>query len=117
MLALVLAGCGGSGGSGAARHAVRVSWNASREAAVNSPGGDYHVFYSRDPSFQPGDRRVGEADVPFQAGSSKAPTSATLDLGSGSWTIRVQAYSALTPPGGSGGSTSALSAPAPVKVP
>lgn len=116
-LPLVVAGCGGSGGGGSAKHVVRVSWNASPEAAVNRTGGGYHVFYSTNPAFQPGDKDVGEADVPFRAGASQAPTSTTLDLGSGTWTIRVQAYSALTPPGGSGGSTSALSAPVQVTVP
>jgi len=122
--ALLLAGCGGSGGSGGGsaasapvKHAVRVSWNASRAASVNRSGGGYHVFYSQNPSFRPGDRGVGEINVPFQTGSSKAPTTTTINLGSGTWTIRVQAYSALTPPGGSGGGTSALSAPVQVKVP
>ncbi len=117
----VAAGCGGggggsagSGGSGTPRN-VQVSWAANREKAVNSPGGGYRVYYSTTPGFDVATASV--VDVPYVAGPT-APTSATIPgLSPGTYYLEVVAYSALNPPGGSGGSTSAPSAEISVTVP
>ncbi len=115
------AGCGGGGGGGAGGGGsgtprdVQVFWAANREKAVNSPGGGYRVYYSTTPGFDLAAARV--VDVPYVAGP-RAPTSATIaGLSPGTYYLRVVAYSALNPPGGSGGSTSAPSIEISVTVP
>jgi hypothetical protein len=105
----VLAACGGGGGSN-----VQVSWNANRETAVNSHGGGYKVYYSKTPSFNVA--TASSADVPFNSAPA-APTSATLhNLASGTYYVKVVAYSAIIGPGGQA-STSAPSAEVTVVVP
>lgn len=101
-------GGGGGGGGGSSSHPVTISWTANRESAVNSVGGGYRVSIS------------GQApiDVPYVSPGPLAPTSVTTTLVTGSYTVTVIAYSALSSPAVPlGGSTSAASAPIVVHVP
>ena len=107
---LMISGCGGGGGdpsppTGTA-HAVTISWASNRETAVNSPGGGYIVNISSQTPI----------NMPYVSGPL-APTSATVSLSAGTYTVSVVAYSALKPPGGTSGSTSAPSTPITVIVP
>ena len=88
---------------------VTISWNANRETAVNASGGGYKIYYSASSGFDITDAGVSVVDVPFVAPPA-APTSISLQLSSGQYYFRVVAYSALTAPWGSGGSTSVPSA-------
>lgn len=95
LFAAGLVACGGGGGGGEADGAatgpaaVTIAWNPSREANVNRPGGGYEVSISgREP-----------IDVPYVSGSA-APTSTTVTLSSGSFSITVRAYGALDAQGG-----------------
>ena len=102
-----LAACGGGTN-------VQVSWTANRETAVNSQGGGYKVYYSKNPGFDIG--TASSLDVPFKSAPA-APTSATLhNVSSGTYYVKVVAYSALIGPGGRA-STSAPSAEVSVVVP
>lgn len=100
--ALFLSACGGGGGGGGAAaansHTVDLSWTANRESAVNKAGGGYIVTI------------IGQTPitVPYVSGAT-APTTTSVTLMSGSYSVTVKAYSALNPPGGSAGSTSAAS--------
>lgn len=84
---------------------IQISWDGNPETAVNRPGGGYKVYYSTNSGFNPGDGGVTQIDVPYSSGVS-APTSILIPLNPGIYYIRVAAYSALTPPGSSGGSIS-----------
>jgi hypothetical protein len=107
-----LAACGGGGGGGSpspapAPHQITISWNANREAAVNSPGGGYKVVISGQPVI----------DVPYPSG-----TSVTTTLMSGNYTATVTAYSAIhpstgLPATGGSGSTSLPSTTLSINVP
>ena len=98
---LIISACGGGGGSSPptpTSHTVNISWAANRETAVNSAGGGYTVAIN------------GQApiDVPYVSGVA-APTTINATLMNGSYSVAVKAYSALNPPGGTTGSTSAPS--------
>lgn len=81
-----------TGGSGK----VTLSWAANREKAVNSAGGGYRIYYAQYSSVTESSPSV---DVPFVSGS-QAPTSAQLTgLISGTYYVRVKAYSTLNPSG------------------
>jgi hypothetical protein len=84
---------------------ILVSWDENPETAVNRSGGGYKVYYSTNSGFNPGDVGVTEIDVPYSSGES-APTSVLLSLSTGTYYIRVAAYSALNAPGASDGSIS-----------
>lgn len=119
--ALLLISCGSGDGSAPATtpptvKTVNVSWTANRETAVNTTGGGYKVYYSTTSGFDITDAGVSVVDVPFVA-QPTAPTSISIDLPSGQYYFRVAAYSALTPPWGSGSSTSAPSAQISLVVP
>lgn len=92
--ALLLSACGGGGGGGGSSapvptsHTVTISWDANREAAVNTTGGGYTVAISGQPMI----------DVPYVSGPA-TPTSTTATLMSGSYSVTVTAYSALKPTG------------------
>jgi hypothetical protein len=109
--ALMQISCGGGGSDSLplvpppTHTTVNVSWDANREAAVNDIGGGYRVYYSNSAGFNITDTGVTIVDVPFIAPPT-APTSINLQLRSGLYYFRIVAYSALTPPWGSGGSTS-----------
>ena len=89
---------------------VKVSWDAHRGKAVNSPGGGYKVFYSNMENFNIEDNGVHFKETPYVSGG-KAPTSISLDLTSGLWYIKVIAYSNL-----GGASTSEPSAELSIEV-
>lgn len=98
---LLCGGCGGSGGGGggggdADTTPVQVNWTANREAAVNSAGGGYRIYYSPTPGVTPAGATMVE--VPFVSGD-QAPNSATLDLEAGTYYVRIAAYSALNTDG------------------
>ncbi|OHD70466.1 MAG: hypothetical protein A2W19_08740 [Spirochaetes bacterium RBG_16_49_21] len=71
-----------------------ISWNANREKAVNSSGGGYRLYYSKNSHFQISDADVQMIDVPYVSGST-APTSKSVNFGEGNWYIRIVAYSSL----------------------
>lgn len=103
---LILSAC--SGGTN-----VNVSWTAKCEAAVNRSGGGYRVYYGKTPGFALSG--ASSVNVPFQSGST-APTTARLNLSSGTYYVKVVAYSSLVGPSGTA-STSAPSLEMPVVVP
>ena len=103
---LLLASCGGG-------PTVQVSWAANREAAVNKSGGGYRVYYSKTQGFDVAG--ASSVNVPFQSGTA-APTSTKLSLSSGTYYIKVVAYSSLVGPSGAA-STSAPSTEISVVVP
>jgi hypothetical protein len=114
VLMAMLTACGGNGSGDSATNSntpgtggpsaqgqsgvatVAISWNANHETGVNSAGGGYLVAVSGQPVLT----------VPYTSGTS-APTSTTLSLPSGTYTISVSAYAALDAHGGTSGSTSA----------
>lgn len=119
--AVLLASCGGGGGGGGGStpppppttttqtptsHIVNISWAANRESAVNTSGGGYVVTVSGQPPI----------NVPYVSGPS-APTTTPVTLMSGNYSVSIQAYSSLNPPGGSAGSTSAASTALAFSVP
>jgi hypothetical protein len=79
-------------------HSVTLTWAPNHEKGVNSAGGGYQVSISGQPAF----------DVPYTA-----PTSTTVLLKTGTYTVSVRAFAALDAQGGSAGS---LSAPATITV-
>ena len=110
----LLTACGGGGGGASATRTVQVSWNPSPATAVNRSGGGYRLEYTTDAGFQAG---VTQVDVPWTSGT-QTPTSTTLSLPGGrTWYFRVRAYSALSPPGATGGTQSAPSAVFSLQVP
>ncbi len=119
VLTLVLSACGSGGGGSSSSasvshsnsfvsttHSVTVSWAANDEVGVNSAGGGYQVLV---------DGKL-MATVPYVSGSS-APTSTTITLSTGNYSVTVRAFAALDPQGGSSGSFSAPSQAMVVSVP
>jgi hypothetical protein len=76
---------------------VRISWAANREAAVNRAGGGYWVYVGTSPNFDINTAIVG-VTVPYVLGPL-APTTAAVQLASGTYYIKVVAYSSLNPTG------------------
>ena len=102
--------CGGGGGDGSsapAKSKVKVSWNPNPDTAVNRSGGGYKIYYSLNSGFTTDDTGVTEIDVPYVSGSV-SPTSIQIKPlpPSGTYYLRIAAYSALDAPGLSGGSIS-----------
>jgi hypothetical protein len=96
------------------RSNVSVSWTANLEKAVNTTGGGYVVAYSQNPSAD-----YAEADkvtVPYISGPT-APVTATINIPPGTYYIKIYAFSALNPPGGSAGSLSGASVASIITVP
>lgn len=119
IVSLTQVSCGGGGESENPPPTIRtvnISWGANRETAVNTEGGGYKVYYSTKAGFNISDAGVTEVDVPYVA-PPLVPTSITLQLESGQYYFRVVAYSALTPPWGFGGTTSAPSGQVSLVVP
>ncbi len=107
VLAVGLTACGGGGGgSGPPARSVALAWAANHESGVNRAGGGYRVSISGQPT----------VDVPWTSGSA-APTSTTVALQPGSYTVTVLAYAALDAQGGVTGSVSAPSQSVTVNVP
>lgn len=105
-------GCGGGGGGGVAEppplttHAVTLTWQPNRDSGVNRAGGGYQVSISGQPTII----------VPYTSGPA-APTSTTVSLTTGTYTVTVRAFAALDSQGGNSGSLSAPSATLIVNVP
>jgi hypothetical protein len=68
---------------------VTISWAQNRETGVNKAGGGYLIDINTQTPIE----------VPYVSGSA-APTSYTLTLQPGSYTITVVAYAALDAQGG-----------------
>ena len=96
LIVLSLSGCGGGGGGGDVPSITVISWDANREFSVNSPGGGYRVYYSTNPGFDISTANI--VDVPFVSGPA-APTSIVIPLSSGTYYIKVVAYSTLNSAG------------------
>ena len=96
-MAFLNAGCGGSSSdnTSGSDQSFTISWDANREAAVNSPGGGYRVEYSSDPAFS----QVKSKSVFYDESSSSLATSTMLTIPAGSakgtWYVRVKAFSSL----------------------
>jgi len=125
LLAVTLTACGGGGGGGGGvvtppvcidGSGVSVFWTANREAAVNTAGGGYKVYYSQSSGFAIGDGGVSSQVVPYVSGTT-APSCTEINLASGTWYVRVTATSTLDAPGTTGGSESVASAQTTVVVP
>jgi len=85
---------------------VQVSWNASRETAVNTTGGGYRVYYATTAGLALTDPAVTMVDVPYVSGTT-TPLTTTLSVLSGRvHYFRVTAYSAMNRIGQSGGTES-----------
>lgn len=99
LAATALSACGGgSEQSAPSARTVTLAWQASHESGVNRMGGGYQASISGQPSI----------DVPYVSGSA-APTSTSVILQPGSYTVSVRAYAALNAQGGNTGSLSAPS--------
>lgn len=110
LIIIFVTACGGGGGGAAAvpvpvAATIKISWNSNPETAVNRTDGGYKVYYSSNSGFAISDSGVTQVDVPYSSGVT-APTSTQLQLFSGTYYIRIIAYSALDAPGTSGGSVS-----------
>ncbi|VAW93913.1 hypothetical protein MNBD_GAMMA21-187 [hydrothermal vent metagenome] len=111
-------GGGGGGGGGGNGGDITISWAANREAAVNTMGGGYIVYFSQSSGFNPGDGGVSSLNVPYVSGAAAAPTSAVIPVASsGTWYVRIAAISQLDAPGSTGGSESVASSQTSVNVP
>jgi len=113
LVLFLLVGCGGGGGGGGgggstppATYTVTLNWASNHESGVNSTGGGYQVLISGQSAI----------NVPYTSGPT-APTSTTVPLQAGTYTVTVKAYAALDAQGGGGGSLSAPSTPITVNVP
>jgi hypothetical protein len=73
-----------------------ISWSANHEAAVNRTGGGYRLYYSTTPNFAIGS--ATPVDVPYASGPT-SPVTTTLTLASGTYYVKVAAYSALNTAG------------------
>jgi hypothetical protein len=102
----VLSACGSSNSTPPADRAVALSWNQSRESGVNTAGGGYRIDIAGRNSVY----------VPWIPGAG-TPTSTTLRLPSGTYTVAVVAYAALDAQGGTTGNESAPSQSITVTVP
>lgn len=121
---LSLAACSGGGDSPppqapqpvAVNATVTVNWTASPDTEVNAMGGGYRVYYSRNSGFGINDAGVQMVDVPYNGMATPTTAQVSVNL-SGTWYVKVAAYSALNPPGGMGGSMSAPTSQLAVVVP
>ena len=95
-------GCGGGGGSGATEIVgttpqtlnVTIRWNANKELRVNQSGGGYKVYISQTSGFDVADADVTTIDVPWVSGG-QAPLSKNHMLSSGTYFVKVAAYSSF----------------------
>ena len=110
LIAVGLSACGGGGGGSSpppvTTHSVTLAWQPNRDSGVNRAGGGYQVSISGQPTII----------VPYTSGPA-APTSTTVSLNTGSYTVTVRAFAALDPQGGNTGSLSAPSQSLTVNVP
>lgn len=121
MLLSLVSACGGGGSDAPPRATqqvnIQVSWSANREAAVNTSGGGYRVYYATTAGLALTDPAVTMVDVPYTSGPL-APLSTTLSVESGHlYFFRITAYSALNRIGQSGGTESLASTTFSLSVP
>jgi hypothetical protein len=96
LAAIALSACGGgSEQSAPTARTVTLAWQASHESGVNRSGGGYQASISGQPSI----------DAPYVSGAA-APTSTSVFLQPGTYTVSVRAYAALDAQGGNTGSLS-----------
>ncbi len=100
---VLVAGCGSGGGGGGGggggvvsitTHTVTISWAQNHEKGVNQAGGGYLVTIGSQPTFT----------MPYSA-----PTTTTVALQTGTYTVSVRAFAKLDAQGGTSGSVSAPS--------
>lgn len=108
LVALGLSACGGNDDEEGPRGpaAVTISWAANRESTVNRAGGGYEVAISGRSAI----------NVAYTSGQT-SPTSTTITLASGTYTVTVRAYGALDAQGGNSRNFSAVSQVLTVTVP
>ncbi|OGW35523.1 MAG: hypothetical protein A2X58_00755 [Nitrospirae bacterium GWC2_56_14] len=110
VLSALFVSCGGGGGSAPVpitSHSVDLNWAPNHERGVNSAGGGYQVSISGQTTI----------NVPYDSGLATTPTTTTVVLNTGAYTVTVRAYAALDALGGSTGNVSAESSPITVYVP
>lgn len=105
LLVAAASACGSSSVAPAGRDVV-LSWNPNRESGVNGAGGGYRVAITGQPTVV----------VPYVSGPL-APTTTTVHLSPGTYTVSVAAYAALDAQGGTSGTESAPSQAITVTVP
>ncbi len=102
LVTFLLIGCGGGGGGSAPPPAtgttpqslnVTIQWAANNEKRVNQMGGGYNVYISQTSGFAI--NSVSPINVPYVSGSSLAPTSTVRLLSSGTYYVRVAAYTSF----------------------
>ena len=101
----LLMACGGGGGGGGNNNTgpvgttpqtlnVTISWSPNKELRVNQAGGGYKVYISQTSGFDINDADVTVIDVPWVSGS-QAPVSYVKALSSGTYFVRIAAYTAF----------------------
>lgn len=96
---------------------ILVTWDANHETNVNTVGGGYKLYYSRVQSFDINSSLTVMKDIPYVSGPL-APTSTLLtDLLPSTYYLKVVAYSAFNPPGGTNGSESLASEEFSITIP
>lgn len=114
VLAFVIAiGCNSSSSSESSTDspktsAVSIAWTANKEQGVNQSGGGYKVYYSRTSGFNT--EIADSVDVPWASGTT-TPVSTLLNLTSGTYYIKVIAYSAVNSSGSSSSSEITVTVP------
>lgn len=98
---LFLLACGGGGGGGSTASGstpqtvnVTIRWAANKEQRVNQSGGGYKIYISQTSGFNIGDADVITLDAPWVAGP-QAPLSKIQALTSGTYFVRVAAYTSF----------------------
>ena len=96
---------------------VQVSWNANRETAVNKAGGGYRIYYCNNSGYSISTVTTSFVDVNYVSGPTAPITALLPNLNNGTYYIKVVAFSALTPPGATNGSSSLASSEFSITVP
>ena len=99
---LFLLACGGGGGGGGSTTSgttpqtlnVTIHWAANKELRVNQSGGGYKVYISQTSGFNIDDSDVITLDAPWVSGT-QAPLSKVQALTSGTYFVRVAAYTSF----------------------
>lgn len=105
---LFLLGCGGGGGGGTSVTGgapaftgttpqtlnVTINWAANKELRVNQAGGGYTIYISQISGFAITDGGITTINVPWISGA-QAPVSQVYTLSSGTYYVRVAAYTSF----------------------
>jgi len=106
LMAMLLAACGGGGGSSTPPPpppgcttpcGITLNWTANREAGVNDNGGGYRIYYATTP-----DIALDQATlltVAHDPLSGQTPTTTVVQLTTGTWYVRVTAFSTINTSG------------------